>query len=58
VGVSTVIGTACRGGDPFFLPRIPVNSHDDLQLFEAKLNGGYDWLHPIQYAYKQIKGVL
>jgi peptidoglycan/xylan/chitin deacetylase (PgdA/CDA1 family) len=58
VGVSTVIGTACRGNDPFFLPRIPVNSHDDLQFLEAKLNGGYDWLHPIQYAYKLIKGVL
>lgn len=44
-GVSTILGTARRSSDRFFLPRIPVNTWDDLAFFEAKLNGAYDWLH-------------
>jgi peptidoglycan/xylan/chitin deacetylase (PgdA/CDA1 family) len=47
-GVCTMIGTASPAGDRFFLPRLPVNSHDDLRLFRAKLEGGYDWLHTPQ----------
>src|SRR5262249_52982902 len=30
-----------------------VNSHDDRRFFEAKLMGGYDWLHSVQYAAKR-----
>jgi hypothetical protein len=37
------------------LPRLPVNSWDDPDFFRAKLEGGYDWLHPIQYARKALK---
>jgi peptidoglycan/xylan/chitin deacetylase (PgdA/CDA1 family) len=44
-GVSTILGRASRGSNRFFLPRLPVNSCDDLSLFRAKLEGGYDWLH-------------
>ncbi len=51
-GVSTIIGTANQADDPFFMPRLPVNSCDDLRLFQAKLGGGYDWLHAFQYASK------
>ena len=54
-GVSTVIGTAGCHDDKFFLPRLPVNSWDDLQLFRAKLEGAYDWLHPFQRASKLMK---
>ncbi|HEY6272596.1 MAG TPA: polysaccharide deacetylase family protein [Terriglobales bacterium] len=54
-GVTTVIGTATRKHDRFFLPRLPVNSHDDLRLFQAKLQGGYDWLHFPQQIYKRLK---
>jgi peptidoglycan/xylan/chitin deacetylase (PgdA/CDA1 family) len=54
-GVSTVIGTAGSNDDRFFLPRLPVNSWDDLQLFQAKLEGGYDWLHPVQRGKKLMK---
>lgn len=54
--VCTTIGRAHRGQNPFFLPRLPVNSYDDLRLFDAKLNGGYDWLHWIQYSAKRLKG--
>jgi len=54
-GVSTVIGTAGRHDERFFLPRLPVNSWDDPQFFRAKLDGGYDWLHAIQRGKKMIK---
>jgi peptidoglycan/xylan/chitin deacetylase (PgdA/CDA1 family) len=57
-GVSTIIGTARHGHDGFFLPRIPVNSYDDLRFFEVKLNGGYDWVHSFQYAHKCVKSVI
>ena len=58
-GVSSIIGTFGAGDDEFFLPRLPVNSWDDFRLFRAKLEGGYDWLHPFQYATKlAIFGVL
>jgi peptidoglycan/xylan/chitin deacetylase (PgdA/CDA1 family) len=53
-GVSTVIGRAQRKNNRFFLPRLPVNSWDDPWLFEAKLKGGYDWLHWPQLLKKQI----
>lgn len=42
--VTTRIGRARAGDDPFSLRRLPVNSCDDLTLFRAKLEGGYDWL--------------
>ena len=53
-GVSTRIGTARKQDDPYFLRRLPMNSLDDVSLFRAKLQGGYDWLHKIQYAYKLL----
>lgn len=56
--VSTVIGRARRGRSRFMLPRLPVNSHDDLDLFSAKLNGYYDWLHLPQYARKASKALI
>jgi peptidoglycan/xylan/chitin deacetylase (PgdA/CDA1 family) len=55
IGVSTIIGTATHGSSRFFLPRLPVNSYDDLPLFRAKLEGGYDWLHTFQYLTKTVK---
>jgi peptidoglycan/xylan/chitin deacetylase (PgdA/CDA1 family) len=54
-GVSTIIGTAGPHHDRFFLPRLPINSHDDLRLFRAKLEGGYDWLHAPQLLYKSVR---
>jgi peptidoglycan/xylan/chitin deacetylase (PgdA/CDA1 family) len=54
-GISTILGTANLDDNMFFLPRLPVNSFDDLGLFAAKLEGGYDWLHAPQYFAKQIK---
>ena len=54
-GVTTVIGTVAANNDPFFLPRLPVNEADDLRLFQAKLEGGYNWLHSIQYLSKLVK---
>jgi len=54
-GVSTCIGTARPQEDRYFLRRLPVNSLDDISLFSAKLQGGYDWLHKVQYASKQLR---
>ena len=53
-GVSTIIGTASLKHDSFFLPRLPVNSHDHMRLFRAKLEGSYDWLHAAQYLSKLL----
>jgi peptidoglycan/xylan/chitin deacetylase (PgdA/CDA1 family) len=53
-GVSTIIGTANTAANPFFMPRLPVNSCDDIQLLEAKLEGSYDWLGNVQYASKVL----
>jgi peptidoglycan/xylan/chitin deacetylase (PgdA/CDA1 family) len=53
-GVSTSIGMAKAGDDVFFLRRIPVNSSDDLPLYRAKLEGGYCWMHLLQYVSKVI----
>jgi peptidoglycan/xylan/chitin deacetylase (PgdA/CDA1 family) len=55
-GVSTIIGTANSHHDFFFLPRIPVNTYDDIALLKAKLEGGYNWLHMFQYASKVLRG--
>jgi peptidoglycan/xylan/chitin deacetylase (PgdA/CDA1 family) len=44
-GVSTILGRASLEKNRFFLPRIPVNAWDDERFFQAKVEGGYDWLH-------------
>ncbi|MCK9417949.1 MAG: polysaccharide deacetylase family protein [Nitrospirae bacterium] len=56
--VTTSIGTARHEKDSYFLRRIPINTDDDIELFQAKLNGSYDWLHAPQYLVKATKGVL
>ena len=57
-GVTTILGTARPGANRWFLPRLPVNSFDDLRFFRAKLEGAYDWLHGPQYLFKTLKGFL
>jgi peptidoglycan/xylan/chitin deacetylase (PgdA/CDA1 family) len=54
-GVTTVIGRASGGQDPFFMPRLPVNASDDAMLFRAKLDGHYDWVHIPQLLTKVLK---
>jgi peptidoglycan/xylan/chitin deacetylase (PgdA/CDA1 family) len=51
-GVCTTVGLANFGSDPLFMPRLPINSCDDDSLYEAKLNGGYDWVAKSQYLVK------
>jgi peptidoglycan/xylan/chitin deacetylase (PgdA/CDA1 family) len=51
-GVTTTIGRASHRSDPFFLERLPVNADDEADLLRAKLEGGYDWVHGLQYASK------
>lgn len=57
-GVTTILGTAQSHHNPRFLPRLPINSWDDPQFFQAKLEGGYDWLHGPQYFVKTVEGFL
>lgn len=54
-GVSTRIGTVTNMENKYFLKRIPINSHDDIALFKAKIEGGYNWLYLPQYLSKKIK---
>jgi len=53
-GVSTILGRASQKSNRFFLPRLPINSLDDLPFLQAKLHGGYDWLHWPQLLKKYI----
>jgi len=54
-GVSTSIGSVHHVEDRFFLKRLPANVWDDLELFQAKLEGNYDWLYPAQFFAKWVK---
>ena len=51
---TTVLGRVCAGDDPFSLKRLPANSLDDLALFQAKLDGNYDWLAGPQALFKKL----
>jgi peptidoglycan/xylan/chitin deacetylase (PgdA/CDA1 family) len=53
--VTTEIGCAETGQDPYRLKRLPVNSCDDLRLFRSKLEGGYNWLGMPQKVLKSLK---
>lgn len=54
LGVSTILGRASRESNRFFLPRLPVNNWDDAMLLQAKIEGGYDWLHWPQLLKKSL----
>lgn len=51
-GVCSMIGRASSKCNPLFLPRIPINRWDDEELFRAKIEGAYDWVHVPQLAKK------
>ncbi|MBP8260303.1 MAG: polysaccharide deacetylase family protein [Verrucomicrobia bacterium] len=53
--VTTMIGRARPGHDPFELPRLPANSDDDRSLLAAKLAGDYDWMARAQLVLKKLK---
>lgn len=55
---TTRIGLNPPEADPLILKRIPINSHDDSALFQAKLQGAYDWLCPMQTIYKKSKELV
>lgn len=55
VSVTTIIGRVAKDENPLRWKRLPVNSDDDLNLFEAKLAGAYDWLSVAQGAFKRLK---
>lgn len=52
--VTTIVGTASVLTDRYCLPRLPISTFDDEAFLRAKLKGGYEWLHILQYARKLI----
>lgn len=57
-GVCTIVGRANRKSERLFLERLPVNSCDDEDLFNAKLDGAYDWISRSQHISKMVKARL
>jgi peptidoglycan/xylan/chitin deacetylase (PgdA/CDA1 family) len=55
---TTRVGRAKPGDDLMQLKRLPANSCDDPKLFQAKLDGAYDWIAPLQAGVKKIKSVI
>jgi peptidoglycan/xylan/chitin deacetylase (PgdA/CDA1 family) len=53
-GVSNVIGRAHQDSNPYFLPRLRMNSWDTPELLKAKVLGGYDWMHWPQLLKKRV----
>jgi len=53
--VTTVVGRARPGDNPFCLSRLPVNSADDARFLSAKLEGAYDWLARPQALKKNVR---
>jgi peptidoglycan/xylan/chitin deacetylase (PgdA/CDA1 family) len=58
IATTTLIGRTSRADKPLYLKRIPINYRDDRHLFRAKLEGGYDWMHTLQYIKKKNQGYL
>jgi peptidoglycan/xylan/chitin deacetylase (PgdA/CDA1 family) len=56
--VTTSIGISRVGQEGFFLRRLPMNTNDDDTFLRAKMLGGYDWMHTLQYSVKSIRGML
>ncbi len=54
-GVTTVIGRVSAENYSLQMRRLPVNRYDDLALFAAKLEGGYDWLQIAQYGVRVLR---
>lgn len=54
-GVTTAIGLSSASNEPLFLRRLPVNDCDDRPLFQAKLEGAYNWMHRWQLTYKRLR---
>jgi peptidoglycan/xylan/chitin deacetylase (PgdA/CDA1 family) len=52
---TTIVGRVQAGDDPFSLKRLPASSCDDKALFAAKLKGAYDWIGPVQRAFRSVK---
>jgi len=53
--VTTMIGRAQVGDDPYSLKRLPASSFDDKALFAAKLSGAYDWVGQVQRVFRCLK---
>ncbi|MGI8965576.1 MAG: polysaccharide deacetylase family protein, partial [Limisphaerales bacterium] len=53
--LTTEVGLVHPGDDALRLKRLPVNSEDDIRLFRAKLEGGYDWLRIPQWTFKKLR---
>jgi peptidoglycan/xylan/chitin deacetylase (PgdA/CDA1 family) len=57
-GVTTIIGRSSRLDQRLFLKRLPINDYDDISFFNAKLKGGYDWVHALQRTSKKARRIV
>ena len=55
---TTRVGRAKPGDDLMQLKRLPANSCDDAKFFQAKLDGAYDWIAPLQASVKKMKSAV
>ena len=55
---TTQIGKVSSGDNLLRLKRLPVNSDDDMNLLQAKLEGAYDWLALAQSSVKRMKNLV
>jgi peptidoglycan/xylan/chitin deacetylase (PgdA/CDA1 family) len=55
---TTRVGRAKPGDDLMQLKRLPANSCDDTNFFQAKLDGAYDWVAPLQMGVKRFKSAV
>lgn len=53
--MTTLIGRARLGDDPYLLKRLAVNSDDDPDNFQAKVEGAYDWMGSAQAGFRRLK---
>lgn len=52
---TTMVGRTRPGDNPYHVRRLPANSLDDPALFQAKLEGHYDWSARPQSIVKRVK---
>jgi hypothetical protein len=55
--VTTIVGRMKSASGKLEIPRIPINSGDDENLFLAKLKGAYDWMRWPQVGVRFLKAL-
>lgn len=57
LAVTSIYGSNALNSNPFSLKRIHMYANDDLNTFEMKINGYYDWIGKIQKMLALLHGI-